>query len=83
MNFKKEIPKEGQESVWDYPRPPKLDPTNKQIRVIFEQITIVDSTKSIRCLETSHPPAYYVPFSDVKFEYLTDNKKRTYCEFKG
>jgi uncharacterized protein (DUF427 family) len=76
-------PKPGQESVWDYPRPPKLDPTDKRIRVEFNGEIIADTTRAIRVLETSHPPAYYIPQEDIKMEYLTQTPRSTFCEFKG
>lgn len=81
--FKRIEPKEGQESVWDYPRPPRVEASNKRIRIVFNGETIADSTATFRVLETSHPPAYYIPQSDVKMEYLTSTPRRTMCEFKG
>ena len=76
-------PQPGQESVWDYPRPPRVEPTSKRIRVVFNGVTIADTTRAIRVLETSHPPSYYVPLDDVQQGYLTRTNQRTYCEFKG
>ncbi|BAZ46579.1 hypothetical protein NIES4102_36150 [Chondrocystis sp. NIES-4102] len=77
-------PKAGQESVWDYPRPPRLEPSSKQIKIIFNQITIADSCRSYRVLETSHPPVYYLPPEDIKMEYLQlANSRKSFCEWKG
>lgn len=77
-------PKAGQESVWDYPRPPRLEPSSKQIKIIFNQITIADSCRSYRLLETSHPPVYYLPPEDIKMEYLQlANSRKSFCEWKG
>lgn len=76
-------PAEGQESVWDYPRPPRVEPTVKRIRVIFNGVVIADTTHAKRVLETSHPPAYYIPREDVHMEYLAATPHRTFCEFKG
>lgn len=77
-------PKAGQESVWDYPRPPKLEKTNKHIRILFDGLTIVDSNQAYRVLETSHPPVYYIPPSDVKMDFLVPQEgRRSMCEFKG
>ncbi len=76
-------PLEGQESVWDYPRPPRVEPTNKPIRVVFNGITIADTIRAIRVLETSHPPTYYIPQADIRMEYLTGTPRSTYCEYKG
>jgi uncharacterized protein (DUF427 family) len=76
-------PGPGQESVWDYPRPPAVDPALRHIEVIHRGLTIVDSHRPIRILETSQPPAYYVPPDDVRMDLLFKDKARTYCEWKG
>lgn len=76
-------PKPGQESVWDYPRPARLEDTDKSIRVIFNGIVLAETQKAQRVLETSHPPSYYIPPEDVKLEYLIQNPKKTFCEWKG
>lgn len=83
--MKKRIPpKIGQESVWDYPRPPRLEKTNKHLIVEFQGTIIVDTTNAYRVLETSHPPTYYIPPADIKSEYLRKVAgKRSFCEFKG
>ena len=71
------------ESVWDYPRPPRAEPSTRRIRVVIGGVTVADTTRPIRVLETSHPPTYYVPPEDVRREYLRPSRRRTYCEFKG
>ncbi len=76
-------PKPGQESVWDYPRPPRLEPTSKRIRVVLNGETIVDSRRAYRVLETSHPPVYYVPLEDVKPGVLEHSGNSSICEWKG
>jgi uncharacterized protein (DUF427 family) len=76
-------PVSPKESVWDYPRPPRADPTSRRVRVIFNDEVIADSRRAIRVLETSHPPAYYIPSEDVRREFLTRSPRRTFCEFKG
>ena len=76
-------PGPGQESVWDYPRPPRVEQSNKHIRVIFNGVVIADTHRAQRILETSHPPVYYIPPEDVKMEYFTPTSRHTYCEFKG
>ena len=75
--------KKGQESVWDYPRPPKLESFHKAIEVYFDNTLIASSIKTYRVLETSHPPVYYIPPGDISMEYLIKSDKTTYCEFKG
>lgn len=76
-------PGPGQESVWDYPRPPRLENTSKHVQVIFNGVVIADTKHAKRILETSHPPVYYIPPTDVKMEYLTSTSRTTYCEWKG
>lgn len=76
-------PGPGEESVWDYPRPAVLRPVHKRIRVIFNTVTIADSQSAFRVLETSHPPTYYIPPSDVKMQHLKPSDRRSLCEWKG
>lgn len=76
-------PGPGQESVWDYPRPPRVEESNKHIQVVFNGVIIADTHRAKRVLETSHPPVYYVPPEDVGMEYFTPTARTTYCEFKG
>ena len=76
-------PGPGQESVWDYPRPPRSEPTVRRIRIIFNGVTIADTRRAIRVLETSHPPVYYLPPEDVRMEYFTPANGSSLCEWKG
>jgi uncharacterized protein (DUF427 family) len=76
-------PRPDQESVWDYPRPPKLEPTVKHVSVYFNGELIADSRRAWRVLETSHPPVYYVPPEDVRTDYLTPSQGSSWCEWKG
>src|SRR6185437_11955908 len=73
----------GQESVWDYPRPPRLEDSTKRIRVIFNGVIIADTQRAKRILETSHPPVYYIPPEDVRMDLLTPARRTTFCEWKG
>jgi uncharacterized protein (DUF427 family) len=73
----------GQESVWDYPRPPRLERTTRRIRVEFAGRTIVDTTGAWRVLETSHPPGYYVPPDAFPAGALIPSASRSFCEWKG
>lgn len=83
-SMKKRIePGPGQESVWDYPRPPALQPVEERVRVVFNGETIADTTRALRILETSHPPTYYIPPEDVQTRYLHRTARTTGCEFKG
>ena len=71
------------ESVWDYPRPPRVEDSPRHIQVVFNGVTIADSTRAKRVLETSHPPTYYLPPEDVRMDYLAPSPRRTVCEWKG
>jgi uncharacterized protein (DUF427 family) len=82
-NIQPQKPGAGQESVWDYPRPPRAEPSAKPVRVIFNGETIAETYRAIRVLETSHPPVYYIPTEDIRMEYLTSTSRHTFCEFKG
>jgi uncharacterized protein (DUF427 family) len=83
MKPKRIKPGPGQESVWDYPRPPRVEKTNKHIRVEFNSTVVADTHRAWRVLETSHPPVYYIPPDDIKMEYLTQTSQTSYCEWKG
>lgn len=79
-------PGPGQESVWDYPRPPRLEETSKHIEVIFNGVVIADTRRAKRLLETSHPPTYYIPPEDIRIkEYFkpVSNSMSSFCEWKG
>src|SRR5436309_11646059 len=76
-------PASGQESAWDYPRPPRVERTSRRIRVEFAGEVVADSARSLRVLETSHPPVYYLPPEDVRVELLSKGDGATFCEFKG
>lgn len=76
-------PNPGQESVWDYPRPPRLEETEKHIQIIFNGVVIADTRRAKRVLETSHPPVYYIPPEDILMEYLSAGTGRSICEWKG
>lgn len=76
-------PGPGQESVWDYPRPPRIEAVATRIRVEFGGETIADSVATYRILETSHPPTYYIPMDDVLMRAFRPNGRRSICEWKG
>jgi uncharacterized protein (DUF427 family) len=76
-------PGPGQESVWDYPRPPRVEDATRRVRVVFDGATIVDTARAKRVLETSHPPVYYVPLEDVRPECLVRSSRTSFCEWKG
>jgi uncharacterized protein (DUF427 family) len=76
-------PGPGQESVWDYPRPPRVEPVPERIRVVIDGETIAESTRALRVLETAGAPAYYLPRDDVRMDRLTASPHGSFCEWKG
>lgn len=73
----------GQESVWDYPRPPRLEPIAALIEIFFAGRTIVSTHGTFRVLETSHPPTYYLPPNDIVEGVLQLPTASSRCEWKG
>lgn len=71
------------ESVWDYPRPPRVEPLRRVARVEFDGLTVARSDSALRVLETSHPPTIYFPRADVRLESLKPSRGMTLCEWKG
>ncbi|MEX1038003.1 MAG: DUF427 domain-containing protein [Acidimicrobiia bacterium] len=71
------------ESVWDYPRPPRTEEDSRRIVVRSGKNVLAYSTRSMRVLETSHPPVFYLPPSAVDMTLLRANPHTTFCEFKG
>ena len=74
-------PKSGQESVWDYPRPPKIEAVTEHIRIVLNGKRILDTNTSFRILETSHPPTYYLPISQFIPGVLIKTNKTSFCEY--
>jgi len=70
------------ENVWDYPRPPAVEPCTRRVRVDLAGVTLADSEFALRVLETSHPPAIYVPPQHVQ-GLVPSSARSTWCEFKG
>ncbi|GJE56243.1 MULTISPECIES: DUF427 domain-containing protein [Methylobacterium] len=76
-------PAPGQESVWDYPRPPRLERVGLRLRVVLGRETIADTVDGWRVLETSHPPTYYFPRDAVAEGVLGPQQRAGICEWKG
>lgn len=76
-------PAAGQESVWDYPRPPRVEHRSERVVVRFGGQVIADTTDSVRVLETSHPPVYYLPIEAFPAGVLRPAQGSSFCEFKG
>jgi len=83
MGIERIQPGPGQESVWDYPRPPRVERTGRHLVVIFNGQVIAETRRALRVLETSHPPVYYIPTEDVRLEFLQPSNRSTFCEWKG
>ena len=76
-------PGPGQESVWDYPRPPRVEVVRERLRVVLGGVTVADTTAGLRVLETSHPPNYYFPLADIRSDALARVAGSSWCEWKG
>jgi uncharacterized protein (DUF427 family) len=77
------VPGPEQESVWDYPRPPRVEPVAARVRVEFESLAIADTMRALRVCETSSPPCYYVPRADILMAHLEPSERTSFCEWKG
>jgi len=76
-------PGPGQESVWDYPRPPRFEPFVGTVKVILGGRVVAETTNAVRVLETSHPPVFYIPRTDIVEGVLERAPGTSYCEWKG
>ena len=73
----------GQESVWAFPRPAIAEACPLPVRIVHRGAVIADTARSIRTLETSHPPSYYIPQADIAMARLLPSQRRSFCEWKG
>jgi uncharacterized protein (DUF427 family) len=72
------------ENVWEYPRPPAVEPCARQVRIEVADTVVASSARALRVLETSHPPTIYLPPDDVLADLLVASAARaSFCEFKG
>jgi uncharacterized protein (DUF427 family) len=76
-------PGPGQESVWDYPRPPALEVSHETVQVVLGGEVVAETTRSWRVLETSHPPTYYLPREAFVDGALREAAGSSHCEWKG
>lgn len=79
----KVVPQPGQESVWDYPRPPRVEPSTEHVEVVLGGVVVARSDRSLRVLETSHPPTYYLPREAFEPGVLREAAGSSWCEWKG
>jgi len=78
----------GEESVWDYPRPPEIRPVDfgrgpLDCRVVFEGHDLARSSRVLRVCETAGAPVYYFPPEDVDETRLRMTDQQSVCEWKG
>jgi uncharacterized protein (DUF427 family) len=73
----------GQESVWEYPRPPRVEPSSREVVVVLGGVEVCRTSRAVRVLETSHPPTWYLPRADWAPGALRSAAGTSYCEFKG
>ena len=78
-----ESPGPGQESVWDYPRPPALVASEREVLVTHEGVELARSCRCVRVLETASPPTWYIPEDDVDLSRLVPVPGASFCEWKG
>lgn len=71
------------ENVWDYPRPPRVEPSSERVIVTHAGVVLADTTASLRLLETSHPPTYYLPRDAFADGVLRPRQGASWCEWKG
>ena len=83
MRVRPERPGPGQESVWDYPRPPRVEPDERLVVVELGGVEVCRTTRGLRVLETSHPPGWYLPADDFSPGALRPAAGSSYCEWKG
>ena len=73
----------GQESVWDYPRPPIVQDVSDRIQVIIGGVAVADTMNGVRICETASAPCYYIPTEDIRMDLLHINDNFSVCEWKG
>ncbi|MBA2304589.1 MAG: DUF427 domain-containing protein [Acidobacteria bacterium] len=76
-------PDPGQESAWDYPRPPRIEPDVREVVVRAAGVEVARTRRAQRVLETASPPTFYIPRDDVATEYLQPAPGSSGCEWKG
>ena len=76
-------PRTGQESVWDYPRPPSLRADSRRVEVRAEGLLLASTAESYRLCETASPPTFYLPPAAVNWDLLVPAAGASICEWKG
>ena len=76
-------PQPTQESVWDYPRPPRLAPDAREVIVRVGGVEILRTVRALRLLETASPPSWYLPLADAVGAAFVPAVGSSHCEWKG
>lgn len=76
-------PGPGQESVWDYPRPPRIEPDSRRVTVRLNEALLAATESAVRVLETAGPPTFYISPEDVATDFLREREGGSHCEWKG
>lgn len=76
-------PSAGEESVWDYPRPPATKRDMREVLVQHAGNVIARTSEAVRVCETASPPTFYLPPTDVRVDYLQRSSSSSFCEWKG
>lgn len=69
--------------MWDYPRPPRVEPSDELVEIVYHGERVARSRRAMRVLETSHPPTYYLPSDDFADGVLQPALGASWCEWKG
>ena len=77
------VPGLGQESVWDYPRPPRIASDTREVVVRWRDVEVARTRRALCVLETSHPPSFYLPWDDVAVQLFQPAPGESFCEWKG
>jgi uncharacterized protein (DUF427 family) len=79
-----EEPGPGQRSVWDFPRPPRIEPVAETVRVELGGVALAHSERAVAVLETASAPTVYVPPEDVRIDWMREQEgASSWCEWKG
>jgi uncharacterized protein (DUF427 family) len=76
-------PGPGQESVWDYPRPPAIVDDTRLVQVRLNGALVAETHAAKRVLETASPPAFYLPPDSLACDCLRPEAATSFCEWKG
>jgi uncharacterized protein (DUF427 family) len=79
----RDVKTQGQESVWDFPRPAIAEHVSTHLKIIHRGVVVAETRRGVRTLETSHPPSYYFPPDDVAMALLSEADDASFCEWKG